>query len=64
MQFEINDPNVVLTLNDAIRTRQVSSQVRTLQWQRGLEYVYAATDTEVHNYNTLIFRLNYSLLDT
>ena len=36
-----------LTRDDAFGVQSVSSPVRTLQWHSGLDYVLAATDSEV-----------------
>ena len=43
------DPNLAQTLDltDAFGMKQAPSLVRTLQWHTGLNYVLAATDTEV-----------------
>ena len=46
---QVTDMDATLTLDNSFSTRQVSSQVRSLQWLSGQEYAIAATDTEVKN---------------
>ena len=44
---QVTDMDATLTLDNSFSTRQVSSQVRSLQWLSGQEYAIAATDNEV-----------------
>ena len=46
---QVTDMDATLTLDNSFSTRQVSSQVRSLQWLSGQEYAIAATDNEVKN---------------
>ena len=47
MQFYITATSFLLTPGNSFYTRMMSSPVRQLQWESGLDYIYVATESAV-----------------